>query len=458
MAENEMMTMGEAAAALGLTKARISQLAAQNALVARMVGGRKMVTAESVTAYGASARHPGAQGRAASPTALRLTLMCAEYEVARLLYDSAYEYPLELLEVLDAQRMPFGCATSGGRGRKRELNSWWEHRSVPNSRPGMLAKLPELQAQQGWELPVRNLGLSLSDCYWVRPDGRDDLDWSRLNYFENDFEGCAQGDWDSWLANIGLGSPDNTSEGELPKRWATRDGARVLFKGCGSDDQRPFNEAVASALHARLLQAEDYVPYKVVRVAGGPACVCPNFLGPREEYVPATYVKDAMGATKGTSIYDRLCRFAGLHGAGDGPVREAICKTIVCDSILANSDRHWRNFGFVRNVDTLEMRPAPIFDTGNSLWYQKSAAQVAAGDWTFDAKPFGPEPERQLALVDRGGWFDPSPLDGFVEEALEILSGSTHAAQPGRLDYIARGLRARVSAVTSAMALLSYRG
>ncbi len=457
MVTNSMLTMGEAATRLGLTKARISQLAAQGALEARMVGGRKMVALDSVEAYGAVRRKPGARARMGLPAARRLTLMCAEYEVARLAYDPSFEYPLELLEVLDAARMPFGCVTAGGLGRKRELNSWWEHRSVPSSRPGMLAKLPELDARASWELPVRNLGLSLSDCYWVRPDGRDDLSWAQLNYFDNDFEGCAQGDWDAWLANVGLGSPDNTSEGELPKRWAVRDGARVLFKGCGADDQRPFNEAVASALHARLLGSGEYVLYEVVHVAGGPACVCPDFLKSREEYVPAAYVKDVLGTTRGTSTYDRLCRFAGLHGTGDGPVREALCKMLVCDSIVANSDRHWRNFGFVRNVDTLEMRPAPLFDTGNSLWYEKTAAQVAAGDLTFAAKPFGPEPERQLALVDRASWFDPAALDGFVEEAVGILSGSVHATQPGRLDYIARGLQARFFAVTEAMGVLRYR-
>ena len=482
MSAEGMLTMGEAAAALGLTKARVSQLAAQGALEARMVGGRKMATAASVEAYGASRRPSGAAGRVDSTTAVRLTLMCADYEVACLLYDPSYEYPLELLEVLDAARMPFGCATSGGRGRKRELNSWWEHRSVPDSRPGMLSRLSELGVRVGWELPARGLGLSLSDCYWVRPDGRDDLVWADLNYFENDFEGCRMTDledrravdsgsgWDAWLASIGLDSPDNTSEGELPKRWAIRgcaadgerdgerNGERVLIKGCGADDQRPFNETVATALHARLLGMGEYVPYEVVRVAGGPACVCPDFLGPREEYVPAVYVKDAMGAVRGSSTYDRLCRFAGMHGSGEGPVRDALSKMIVCDSILANTDRHWRNFGFVRNVDSLELRPAPLFDTGNCLWYEKTSAQVEAGDWSFAAKPFGPEPERQLAMVDVADWFDPEALEGFVEEALGILAGSAHASQPGRLGFIARGLRRRIDAVSEVMGVLRYRG
>ena len=204
MSEGDMLTMGAAAQELRLTKARISQLAANGSLVTRMVGGRKMVTADSVAGYETLRRTTGPSGRAFSPTAARLTLMCAEYEVARLLYDPTFEYPFEVLEILDANRMPLGCATSGGRGRKREFNSWWEHRSVPNSRPGIPAKLSELNAHESWELPARGLGLSLSDCYWVRPDGREDLVWSAINYFENEFEGCGSdgADATSWISGL----------------------------------------------------------------------------------------------------------------------------------------------------------------------------------------------------------------------------------------------------------------
>lgn len=138
-------------------------------------------------------------------------------------------------------------------------------------------------------------------------------------------------------------------------------------------------------------------------------------------------------------------------------VRERIDKMIVCDSILANSDRHWRNFGFVRDVDTLAVRPAPIFDSGNSLWYEKSAAEVAAGDRSCAARPYGPEPERQLALVGSISWFDPAALDGFVGEAASLLEKSVHAGAPGRLDYVIAGLRDRVRAVTTALGVLRYR-
>jgi len=45
---------------------------------------------------------------------------------------------------------------------------------------------------------------------------------------------------------------------------------------------------------------------------------------------------------------------------------------LVLDYLIANEDRHWGNFGAVRNAETLDwIGLAPVFDCGNSLWYNK---------------------------------------------------------------------------------------
>lgn len=449
------ITMGEASKALGLTKARISQLASTGALDATMIDGRKRIAEASVKRYASLKR---AAGRV-SPTSrgAKMTLMSANYEVARLSYESDREFPFAVREVLDPTRMPLGTVTSGGLIRKREFNDWWGHRSIPDTRPMLLAKKAELGVSAVGEIPVRSYGLSLSDCYWLLPDSTT-LNWNNLSYFENDFDGSGSAEG-AWLANVGLNSPDNTSEGELPKRWIIRNGRRYLLKGSGIDDQRPYNEYVATALHRRLLASSaDYVSYELTaRQPAGATCACPNFLNGREEYIPAVYLKQTMGNARGSSTYDRLCRHAGRLGANEEAVREGICKMLVCDSILANSDRHWRNFGFIRNVDTLELRIAPIFDTGNCLWYSKTEQEIEANDWTFLARPFGPEPERQLALVDRAKWFDETQLEGFINQAMEILAGSMHASSPARRDFIEQGLAQRLADVTAVMRVLALR-
>lgn len=251
MDTSEYLSMGDAARLLGVTKARISQLAASGTLACNTVGGRKMVEYNSAIAY-QKVRKRGR--RPAADVGRKFTLMSADHEVAHVSFDSTREFPFEIAEVLDTQRMPFGtCSSFSPTVNKRELNAWWGHRSVPDVRPGLISRYRELGIVSGVEVPVQCLGLSLSDCYWLRPTDCDELKWQNINYFENDFERSAPEGRSGWLEGIGLKNPDNTSEGELPKSWMIRRGVRVLAKGCGMDDQRPFNEAVATALHRRLL-------------------------------------------------------------------------------------------------------------------------------------------------------------------------------------------------------------
>ena len=129
---------------------------------------------------------------------------------------------------------------------------------------------------------------------------------------------------------------------------------------------------------------------------------------------------------------------------------------IVCDALFANSDRHWRNLGIIRNVDTLEIKPAPLFDSGTCLWYNVPTAVLAAGECGFSAKPFGPDPFVQLSLADSLDWFDSSRLNGFVDEAIEILSQSEWATAEGRLESIRRGLERRVIEVGAAVEALRH--
>lgn len=99
------------------------------------------------------------------------------------------------------------------------------------------------------------------------------------------------------------------------------------------DDQRPFNEAVATALHRRLLSKGEFVPYTVERMFDGPVCLCDDFLDGREEYVPAVYVKGAFGSQRGNSTYDRYCCYLGKHGVDEAAVRRSMSQTIVCDAL-----------------------------------------------------------------------------------------------------------------------------
>lgn len=452
---NYELKIPQAAQLIGVSESRVSQLISSGVLDSITRGGRRFISRESVEAYrarGAGAARPAGSRAGAG----RLVLFNADYPVMRLAYDARRDDPLTAIEVLDPERCPWGVLTSGGNPKRRELNEWWRGRSIPHARPGIDSKLLRLQVSETYQIPVANLGLSLSDCYWVWREGSGDAPaWDDVNYFKNPFDDRMAEGWDWWLSNVGLNSPDNTSDGALPKKWCVRDGRRVLLKGCLADDQRPYNEVVATRLFSRLLGGGEYVPYEVVDTVGGTACACEDFLGGREEYVPASQVMATIGNTRGASFYDRFCNY--VERLGVGGYRAQLSKMIACDAVLANSDRHRGNFGFVRNVDTLELRPAPLFDTGNCLWFNKTGQEVAREDWSYAARPFGPEPERQLALMEDALWFDAGRLEGFVDEAAEILEASSFVRDGGRLPYIEKGLARQIERVSGLLEVVRYR-
>ena len=69
------------------------------------------------------------------------------------------------------------------------------------------------------------------------------------------------------------------------------------------------------------------------------------------------------------------------------------------DYIIANEDRHFNNFGVIRNAETLEwLGFAPIYDSGSSLGYDKMPAQMRS-EKEVVCKPFKNHHAEQIKLV-----------------------------------------------------------
>ena len=66
------------------------------------------------------------------------------------------------------------------------LRKWWQQRSIPIDQ----GKIQEMLSKKGFTGPgqylIKNLGLSLTDCYWIRPVDSD-LKWADVNLFSNEF-------------------------------------------------------------------------------------------------------------------------------------------------------------------------------------------------------------------------------------------------------------------------------
>ena len=111
------------------------------------------------------------------------------------------------------------------------------------------------------------------------------------------------------------------------------------------------------------------------------------------------------------------------------------------DFIIANKDRHFNNFGVIRDVNTLEfIGVAPIFDNGCSLWYDEN--DVYVGEF-FLTKPFDDYEKTQIRLVKNLDWFDVSKLENFTDEVKDILSKNKLISEE-RIDKIIYQINLRI--------------
>lgn len=431
-------TVSEASKRLGVSVARVHQLIKNGVLAAEQIAGIWLIDDGSLEARIANPPKPGRPSDTARrPPAARFMLMNRNHEVLSFRFDASTGEFFDADEIIDAARAPLSVMSPRGkRASKTALSYWWSHRTIPRARHGIDAKLAELGIGDTYDLPFRSMGLSLSDQYWVRPYDSD-VRWEDVNFFENDF---IEAEVEEWMADVGLDSPDNTSDGVLSKRWVRRNGERRLLKGGTLLEQEPFNEVIATELFSRLLRDGEYVPYTLEEWGGAWVSSCPNFVGSTEELIPAYYVNELLPRSPRRNDYRHYVECC--YELGVENIEDALGKMIVCDDIMANTDRHWRNFGLIRNVETLQYRVAPLFDTGSSLWCRTPTRELACTPFVFDTRPFFEDADRQLRLVDDASWLNLDKLAGFPEWAADFLD--ENPSLYGRTDFIFQGIQSRI--------------
>ena len=340
-------------------------------------------------------------------------------------------------KISDADHLPVGTAGKNGADIKI-LRDWWKGRSIPASREGLRELLESLDMITSEQLLGKSFGLSLSDQYWICPRNAD-LKWKDVNFFHNPFSEDVgnmlfgkMGPKDPKA--VSLISPDNTSDGVLKKKWKIIDGKRCLIKaGSRPFNQEPANEVLASRICERL--GIPYANYWIAELDGMKYCVCEDFVTGDTELVTAWHIKNLIKSDNSTSDYDSFIFKAEELGVGDA--RRRIDMMIVLDFIIVNTDRHYNNFGLVRNADTLEwLSVAPIYDSGTSMWCKEDMGDMNARDLGIDSKPFRSKHIKQIKLVKDFSWLDLGKLDGIEKEYEKVLNS---VSDPSR--YAARNRR-----------------
>jgi len=307
---------------------------------------------------------------------------------------------------------------------KVEFNKWWKNRQIPASRKGLKEVLhnSNVYDKDNFDLlDAKAYCLSLSDQYWVK-GVEEEISWESINFFDNEFSediGKILFNGGKTALNLNLNTPDMTSNGNYEKRWKIIDGERYLLKaGSKIYNQEPFNELIATKLYERLLNKDEYVEYSVIFDDDKAISKCKNFITKDTELVPAWKINEYYEFLDDEDKYTHYIRC--LNNLGIKDAETLTDKMIVCDYIIANKDRHFNNFGVIRDVNTLKfIDVAPIFDNGCSLWYDENDMYV--GEF-FLTKPFEEYEKKQLSLVKKLEWLDISKLEDFPNEVKTILS------------------------------------
>ena len=302
-------------------------------------------------------------------------LMHKDDVVASLQLDDLSGAILKVTPGANPELLPLG----GSQGAD-SLRKWWLRRAVPISQGNIAALLQQEGIPSTQSLLVRNLGLSLSDHYWIRPNGSE-LTWKDVSLFSNSFRdplesmqiqhphGAA-----STSTQTPAYSPSASLQGDLIKKWLIVDDTRCLLKGNrGANSQQSLNEVLASMLHEKQGFA-NHVHYLPVKLTGSASeqygCICEDFASETLEFIPAIDVVDSVKKDNAISTYEHFIHVCTERGLSEQDVRSFLEYQILTDFVLTNTDRHLNNFGVLRDSRTLKfIRMAPIFDSGNSMFW-----------------------------------------------------------------------------------------
>ncbi len=335
-----------------------------------------------------------------------------------------------VLSVYLPEELPAGCAPDG-----TGLGEWWKLRAIPDSRKGIRQVLSRLSEETSQSLMLSSYGLSLTDHYWIQPVGQE-LYWKDLNFYENNFEDelgdiLTDSERDrSDSDGISKLSPSVSVNGDMKKKWIIRDGGRYLLKvNPNYHSQQAVNEVIAGKLHERL-GWKNYVSYDMGTIyisgRGYPCSLSPMFTSAETEFVSAYQIVADYKVPNDVSLYEALIRQAVSLGADEQEVRAFLEYMILTDFILTNTDRHLNNFGFLYDPQQHRLSGmAPLFDTGNSLFYDYDVIPHGGNLLDIPVNSFSKREADQLHYVKSDAGVKLERLAHFPEEAEALLKEYT---------------------------------
>ena len=245
------------------------------------------------------------------------------------------------------------------------LTKWIQHRSIPKNRTYVHEILATYGLKQGDYKGIIDIckGLSVNDSYWI-VDSEFKGTFDEYNLYENPFSDVlamvAYTGYHTTIRELST-SPEFTTAGMLPKAWRRLSGEIYLYKGgtkgFANSGMEPYSEYYASQIAEQM--GLHHVPYDLEQWKGILASTCRLFTSKDISYVPIGVIVREGGMDAVSDFYRNL---------GE-KYYEELASMLVFDALIYNEDRHYGNFGVLRDSHTGEIIGcAPVFDNGYSLF------------------------------------------------------------------------------------------
>lgn len=368
--------------------------------------------------------------------------------------DNAITNIIEIYNIEYAPLAIFNAYNDKSQSLVKESNAWFRGRGIPSWRKDLENLLEKLNVSSPEELLNKSFSLSLSDQYWLK-DSEISIKWEDINFFTNDFlyEAYLEASLDSSSNEIStdknvLRSPNNTTDGMLQKGWIIENGKRVLVKGTYTfNREEPFNEWLASQVCKRL--GFSYCNYTIDFINNEKlVSKCENFVSSDEEIISAYDIYKSVKKPNNINDYEHYINILEQHNVPDA--RKNVASMFLVDYILMNTDRHMKNFGVIRNVNTLKWeRTAPIFDTGQSMQCDRIVANMnfVTGTGKFFSNTNKKYDDILKTVLPDVGKIDVSLLDGLAdayEKLLKEYQNKTDMSD-NRIAALYQGLKYRIN-------------
>lgn len=245
------------------------------------------------------------------------------------------------------------------------IEDWFRYRSIPKNREMVSKILGSLDLEISDIKGVIDicLGLSLNDSYWITQPAFEGK-FDDYNLYENEFSEAL-----SLIAYTGgkysdkhlRTTPELTTGGMLRKGWRYFGKDNIwLYKGgtfgFANSGNEPYSEYFASQIAKRM--RINAVEYQLENWMGILASRCKLFTNRYLSYIPIGRLVKTGGIQACLDYYKEL---------GD-EFYQQLADMLVFDAVILNEDRHFGNFGVLRDNRTGKIvAPAPVFDNGVSL-------------------------------------------------------------------------------------------